>query len=548
MHNTFWSLLPFLMVIPIAVLTRQVLPALMIGLLTGAYMMHPSVIGGVQSAIAYIVKELSVPDNLRLLVFLYGFGAFVGLVRITGGVSGFSDWISGRIKSTRSAFLITWLSSFATFMAPDFRIITVAPVMKHVFSRMKVPAKKVAFVIDATSTPVCALVPIGTAFVGYMVGLIGTASRHQGLHVAAYGFYLSTIPLNFFAIAMIGYALVATFYRKHKPETADEADPDDDKPESTRDMRLRLSPRLAMHTLQMESAVELTPSLLGSHPTRRSHRDASRGSGRDSGHDSDRDAGQGAGHNSSQAAPPDKPKTAYPDPIELVADKVKPQALNLIMPLALLLVLTLFLTWWDGHTKSPTFFGALAQANATKAMLEALLITLVASFVWYIVDRQPLHRTIFGFLNGGNEMMGVNVLLVLVWSVSAVSTDLGFARYTERVIGGIVPAMWIAPALFVFGCAISYVIGSSFGTWGMLLPLGFSLAVTTHASLPLIAGAVFASGTFGGFVSPLSDNTVAMATVMKLPIMAYSRMKLKAGLWMAGLCTVGYAVLGWVMH
>jgi tetracycline resistance efflux pump len=512
MRDTFWSLLPFVMVIPIAVLTRQVLPALMIGLLTGTYMLHPTALGGIQSTLSYIVKELAVPDNLRLLVFLYGFGAFVGLVRVTGGVSGFSEWISARIHSIRGAFLLTWISSIATFMAPDFRIITVAPVMKNVFSKLNVPGRKVAFVIDATSTPLCALIPIGTAFVGYMVGLIGTAGRHQGLHAAPYGLFLASIPFNFFSFAMIGYALVMTFYRKRYP-VAESQNATHHQEETAHDLRRKLPPRLALQLAHMETGAELTPTLSG------------------------------------RGQPVKKPTTpAYPDPVEIISKDVKPRALNLLLPLAMLLMLTLYLTWWDGHTKSPTLFGALAQANASKAMLEALLITLVASFIWYLIDRQPLHRTIFGFLNGGNEMMGVNVLLILVWAVSSVSTDLGFATYVEHVIGGIVPAMWIAPALFVFGCAISYVIGSSFGTWGMLLPLGFSLATTTHASLALIAGAVFASGTFGGFVSPLSDNTVAMATVMKLPVMSYSRMKLKAGLWMAGLCTAGYAVLGFVMR
>jgi tetracycline resistance efflux pump len=248
---------------------------------------------------------------------------------------------------------------------------------------------------------------------------------------------------------------------------------------------------------------------------------------------------------SAKNAPTDD--VGYPDAVELVAKRSKPQLLNLLLPLGLLLVLTVFLTWWDGHANNPTLFGALANANAAKAMLEALLITLVVSVVWYAIQGQPIDRTMFGFLAGGNEMMGVIVLLVLVWSVSAVSTDLGFVDYTERTIGHFVPPAFIAPIIFVCGCAISYVIGSSFGTWGMLLPLGFSLAASTHASLPLITGAVFASGTFGGFASPLSDNTVAMATVMKLPLMAYAKQKLKASLLVGAGCTVLYAVAGWVL-
>lgn len=134
MQGTIWSLLPFLVVIPLALLTRQVLPGLVVGLLVGAYMLNPTPLGGVDTALQYILKELAVPDNLRLIVFMYGFGAFVGLVRITGGVSGFAQLMEEKIHSGRGAFIVTWLSALLTFMAPDFRIITVGPVMKQVFS------------------------------------------------------------------------------------------------------------------------------------------------------------------------------------------------------------------------------------------------------------------------------------------------------------------------------------------------------------------------------------------------------------------------------
>lgn len=518
MHASPWSLLPFLIVIPIALFTRQVLPGLMTGLLVGAYMMHPSVLGGISATLHYILTELAVPDNLRLVVFLYGFGAFVGLVRVTGGVSGFAKFITKRLRSPKSAFAVTWVSSIATFMAPDFRIITVAPVMKDVFSRLSVPIKKVAYVIDLTSTPMVAIVPIGTAFVGYMVGLLQTESRHYGVSKAVaaspYHLFLQTIPLNFFSLTMLALGLIQTFWR-FSPRRSDKS------AKAQSDTGQDASERRRPHSVERGHRIGYAPAEVAEELTPSSNKGA-----------------PGETQGKSGAEPP--------DPVETISESVPPRVWNLVFPLGLLLALTLFLTWWNGHTKSPTLFGALASADASTAMLNALLITLVVMVLWYVVQRQPMHRTMFGFLAGGNEMMGVILLLSLVWAVSAVSTDLGFTTYTERTIGHLVPSALIAPALFVFGCAISYVIGSSFGTWGMLLPLGFSLAQSTHASIALVAGAVFASGTFGGFTSPLSDNTVAMATVMKLPVMDYARYKLVPGLVAAGVSTVAYGVVGWL--
>ncbi|MFC4076059.1 Na+/H+ antiporter NhaC family protein [Salinithrix halophila] len=506
MQGSFWSLLPFLIVIPLAILTRQVLPGLLVGLLVGSYMMKPTLLGGVEAAIHYLLKELSSPDNLRLLVFLYGFGSFVGLIRVTGGVSGFSQWMNRHIRSVRGAFGLTWLSSAATFMAPDFRIITVGPVMQRVFQRLKVPDSKVAFVIDATSTPLIALIPVGTCFVGYMVGLIGDAARPQDLGGSAYGLLLKSLPFNFFAILMLLYALYRTFFTGNRDECKSD-DPADCPPAIQ--TPFRMSPQVAyldrMDGKQREKSQEKI-------------------SGASSEHEPDSD---------------------FPDPVDIVADSAKPRTIHLIVPLLTLILSTFILTWWDGTAKAPSFLGALVKADAAKAMLGAVFITLLLSMVWYAAYRQPLSRVLFGFLQGGNEMMGVNVLLALVWALTAVSTDLGFIHYTKSLIGEAIPSLWLAPVLFLLGCVIAYIIGSTFGAWAILMPLGFSLAAGTGTPLPLIAGVVFASGTFGGFASPLSDNTVAMATVMKLPLMGYSRMKLKSSLLVCIISAVLYAAAGW---
>jgi tetracycline resistance efflux pump len=514
LYGTAWSLLPFLIVIPISLWTRQVLPGLLAGLLVGSYMLHPSFLGGVNATLSYILKEVAIPDNLRLIVFLYGFGAFVGLVRATGGVAGFAKWIENRIRTIRGAFAVTWVSSLATFMAPDFRIITVAPVMRHVFDRLRVPPSLVAYIIDLTSTPLCAIIPIGTVFVGYMVGLIASTGRHNALAHNPFLILLSSIPFNFFSLAILGYGLIRTFFTGHVSLAA-ESSSVGTQSESSKEVKAERKAELKAKSriYAYEHAEELSPNPESARGRQQAHGNET-----------------------------------FPDVMELVSEHVQPVAIHLVVPLALLIILTLFLTWWDGHLRANSVLGALAQANAAKAMLEALLITLVASLVWYTVRRQPIGRTMWALVAGGNEMMGVIVLLVFVWGVSAVSADLGFIDYTQRTIRHLIPPSLLAPALFVFGCVISYVIGSSFGTWGMLLPLGYSIATGTGASLPLITGAVFASGTFGGFASPLSDNTVAMATVMKLPVVQYARYKAKSGLYLALLCTLLYAIAGWLLH
>lgn len=511
MYGSAISLIPFFVVIPIALWTKQVIPGLAVGLLTGAYILHPSILGGLSSAIHYVATETATSGNLNLILFLYLFGAFVGLIRVSGGVAGFSEWISRRIKSERGAFSLTWISSLATFMAPDFRIITIAPVVSRIFGRLGVKPERVAYAIDVTSTPLCAVVPLGTAFVGYMVGLMHTSVDHAAPTSGPYRLFLASIPFNFFAWAMLAVGFFLTFFGP-----ANRADP------VTKQSQMAL-PYLtkARHTTALLSAEAGSMEL----PK----------------------MGTVIPLTSAKTHPSSRMEGDMPDPMEEMSDRARPSAANLLVPLALLLALTLGLTYWSGYQQGGhTLFQALEQSNASAAMLQALVLTLTFMFVFYALRKQSISRTMFGFMHGGNEMMSVIVLLVLIWAVSAISADLGFSQFCQREITRFVPHALIVPALFVFGCVISYFIGSSFGTWGMLMPLGFSLAASGAGSLPLIAGAVFASGTFGGFASPLSDNTVAMATVMKLPVMTYANYKTKSAAYTAAGCALLYLGFAWI--
>lgn len=480
MYGTVWSLVPFVVVLAVALRTRQVLVGLLIGLLAGAFMLRPSPLAAVESALRLLLEQLAVPDNIRLLVFLYGFGLFVGLLRVTGGVAGFAGWMEHRAKSVRSGFLWTWLSCAFTFMAPDFRIMTVAPMMEDVFRRLKVPAERVALLIEATATPLTAVIPIGTVFVGYMVSLIAAENRTHGLSVPPLQLVLQAIPFNFVAWVLLAFAFYQSFMERPRQRT-----------EALEPVRNELpnQQRLAC----AEPSGELVPE---------------------------------------QSAAGD----TAPDPIKL------------LVPLAALLFTTLFVSWWHGHYASRSFLGALTHADPGHAMLVALFVTLVGSTIYFVLRGQRLVPIVEGVLAGGNEIMSVNTLLVLVWTVTAASRALGFTEFITALVLRLIAPAFTVPMLFAFSCIVAYVIGSTFGAWGLLLPIGYSLAAAGHMSLPLIVGAVFAGGTFGGFASPFSDNTVAMATVMKLPVLGYARTKLMFGLIAALVSLVLYIGVGWLVH
>jgi Na+/H+ antiporter NhaC len=345
--------------------------------------------------------------------------------------------------------------------------------MKLLKQRLPISPYKLGFVIEVTSNPVVVLVPIATAFVGYMVSLITTALQLVGLDEIPYSVFISSLPYNFFSLVIIGIGIYYSFFYKYSFFPNYSSNPLDS---GIEDLKAQ------------EKEDELRKCL--------------------------------------EAYEKDTPSRPW----------------NLLLPLSIVLAGTLFLSWWDGHAQASSFFDAFIKADALGAMLEALFITLILSLFFFLVQGFSVRKLVTHFIDGGNELVSVILMLTLIWALSAVSEDLGFSNYiASNLIDWILPE-YIAPVVFVLGSILAYFIGSSWGTWGLLMPLGVTLAHQTGSSIILVIGAVFASGTFGAFASPLSDNTVTLCTILNLPLIAYARSKLIPSLIAAGITTLLYGI------
>ena len=466
MDSSWVSLLPFLVVIPIAILSKQVQPGLFAGLVLGCYLIRPDLFGGIKTLIFYITDNLAKPNNIRMITFLYVFAGLISLTKMTGGIKGFVDLVGRIVKTKRAAMLLIWVSTLGTFNNPNFRIVTIAPIMKILKKRLPISSQKIGFAIDVTSNPVVVLVPIATAFVGYMVSLIGTALQNVGINDRPYTIYIRSIPFNFFSLVIIAMGVYYSFFKDidNVSEELDEKDPDAQKEE------------------------ELKKCL--------------------------------------QAYEQDTPSRPW----------------NLLLPLSIVLSMTLFLSWWDGHTQASGFIDAFMKADPLSVMLEALFITLIVSIFFYLIQRYSIAKLVTHFVNGGNELVSVILMLTLVWALSAVSEDLGFSSYIATHLNGWIPSALIAPVIFILGCVLSYFIGSSWGTWGLLMPLGVTLAYQAGSNIILVIGAIFAGGTFGAFASPLSDNSVALCSILEVPLMGYAHFKLKPSLIAAGISVILFGI------
>jgi Na+/H+ antiporter NhaC len=467
MEISWISLLPFFVVIPIAIITKQILPGLFAGLILGSYLKQPDIFGGIKTLISYIENNLFDINNIRIIIFLYVFAGLINLTKLTGGIKGFVHLMGQKMKTKQAALGFTWLSTLGTFINPNFRIVTIAPIMKVLFERIPLSPEKIGFIIEVTSNPVVVLVPVATAFVGYMVSLIDTALAQVAINESPYSIFIKSLPFNFFSFIIIALGIYYSYFKD-------------------------------FGFIRECTSINKSENLQEEEALRKCLK-------------------------SYEKDTPTKPW-------------------NLILPLGAVLSATFFLSWWDGHFQTGNFFKAFIKADALGVMLEAVFITLIFTILFFLAQGFSIAKLVAHFIQGGNELVSVITMLTLVWALSAVSEDLGFANYISSHLVGLIPTTFIAPAVFVLGGILAYFIGSSWGVWGLLMPLGVTLAHQSGANIVLVIGAVFASGTFGSFASPLSDNSVTLCAILELPLMEYSRLKLKPSLIAAGLTTILFVI------
>ncbi|MYL35733.1 sodium:proton antiporter [Pontibacillus yanchengensis] len=473
MHMNWLSVIPFIIVVIAAISTKQVIPSLFFGVVVAGYLVQPEVLGGMTKALEFVIGGLTDEANLKIIIFLYAFAALIGLIRISGGIKGFVQAATERIEGKKGAFTLTWISALGTFSAPSFRIVTIAPVMKAMIKKIPMSKQELGFVIETTASPFIVLIPIATAFVGYMSSVIELSLDQTKLEGDGYTLFLQSIPFNFFAIAMLLIGFYLSFFHSSKKQAVEaENTPEEDAKKEQED-------------------------------------------------DDD-----------------DQWEDCHPS----VAKDLPSKPWNLILPLASVILLTFVLMYVFGIKEGKEGWQALINSR----VLDAMVIAVVLSIVWFVIflkiTSHPLRKQMNELVTGGNEMMSVILLLAMVWGLSKGSEALNFADTISESLKWI-PASFVAVLVFIIGCSLSYFIGSSWGTWGILMPVGVSIASVSGSSLPIVIGAVFASGTFGAFSSPLSDNNNTTAGILNLNAVRYAKFKLKPALISAGVAAVLYLVL-----
>jgi tetracycline resistance efflux pump len=216
--NTWFSLLPPIITIGIAIWSKRIVPALLIGLLAGSYFLHPTLTGGFEGAVDKIVETLTDKGNLQVLLFLYLFSGLIGLIKRSGGITAFSAKAGQYIKSEKGVFLTMWALIPVTFIDCGFRIVGAGSITLALAEKYRISRERLAFMLNNTASPVVELIPIATTFVGFNVAIVAQGLKAAGIagNTSAYGIWLRAIPLEFFSIAVL-LITFASIFIKFKP-------------------------------------------------------------------------------------------------------------------------------------------------------------------------------------------------------------------------------------------------------------------------------------------------------------------------------------------
>jgi len=468
------SLLPPLLAIVLALVFKEVVTSLFIGVWLGAFIfagLHP-ITGTMRAIDTFITPALVNSDHAAILVFSFLLGGMVGVISRSGGTRGIVEAVKPLATTPRRAQLAAYLSGLAIFFDDYANTLIVGNTMRPITDRMKVSREKLAYIVDSTAAPVAAIVFVST-WVGFEISLISdglaAAAAQAGTppdvaaalaSANAFTLFIHSIPYLFYPLlALLMVALIVLLQRDFGP------------------------------MLQAE-------------------RRASRGEGL---------YREGAMLMSEAGSEKMEP-----------VDGAPLRWYNAALPVLAVVLVVLFGLYFQGLSRFeasnpgvlPTPWDICGAASAFDALLWGSLTGCIVAIALAVGQRiLTVHQAIDGLVGGMRAMFLAGIILILAWSLGAVTEVLGTAPYISGLLEGNLPPQLLPALVFVTAASIAFATGTSWGTMGILLPIVIPLAVALGGSTAPEAGtayiillgsiaSVLAGAIFGDHCSPISDTTV----------------------------------------
>lgn len=482
-HYGLFGIIPPLLAIILALLTKEVIISLTVGILSGTLILAH---GNIFTAITIFTDKVAAMTgdswNVRILLFCALLGAFVSMLSKTGSTKAFGLWASKYLKTKKSVLIFTWFFGLIIFIDDYFNSLSVGTVMRPAFDEKKISRAKLAYILDSTAAPVCILAPISTWVVTVM-SYIRDSEGFESLNMSEFIFFIKMIPYSVYPLLALAFVvLISLFFKDFGPMKRSEDD-------------------AANGKLFNEDLYGACPGNL---------------------------------------------ETISGDSAKWYDMVIAIVVLILVCIVMFPITTYMGLVGSDGIEtlsqafNSTTITNAFIQTDASKALFYGAVISLIIMYIYYVARRLLNVRSAGNaIMEGIKSMVPALVVLALAWTIGNVIKSsleeggLGLASFLSEVVKGGGFPLWLLPAIgYLLGCVIAFSTGTSWGTFAILIPIVIPIATgLANANgysgeqllnvLLISVGSLVSGAVFGDHCSPISDTTILSSTGSNCPLLEH---------------------------
>ena len=473
MYATFWALIPPVVAIVLALITKEVYSSLFIGIVIGGlfysgFQFELTVTHVFQDG---IVGVLSDSYNVGILVFLVVLGIMVCMMNKAGGSAAFGRWASEHIKSRVGAQLATVALGVLIFIDDYFNCLTVGRVLRPVTDKHNVSRAKLSYLIDATAAPVCIIAPISS----WAAAVTGFVEGEDGFSI-----FIRAIPYNYYALLTI--VMMITI--------------------------IVLNIDYGQMRLHEENALK-----------------------------------------GDLYTTPDRP---YANTEEEVADS-KGSVIDLVFPIIVLIICCVIgMIYTGGFFSGAGFVEAFSGSDASVGLMLGSFFAFLITIVFYALRKVlKFSESMACVPEGFKAMVPAILILTFACTLKAMTDRLGAAEYVAEMMktaaGGLVSLL---PAIiFLVGCFLAFATGTSWGTFGILIPIVVAVFAGTNENMMIMSiSACMAGAVCGDHCSPISDTTIMASAGAQCNHVNHVSTQLPYAVTAAAVSFVTYAIAGFIRN
>lgn len=470
-YATFWALVPPIIAIVLALITKEVYSSLFLGILVGGIIYAN---GNFETTMVHTIRDgfiSSIADsyNIGILIFLVLLGALVSMMNKAGGSLAFGRWTTKHIKTRIGAQLATVLLGVLIFIDDYFNCLTVGSVMRPVTDKHNVSRAKLAYLIDATAAPVCIIAPI-SSWAAAVAGFAKGSGAASGMSL-----FISAIPYNFYAILTIVMMLFLAF------------------------SNMDYGP-MKRHELNALAGDLFT-------------------------------SGEKA------------------DSTNEIADNPKGRVIDLVIPvLVLIITCVLGMIYSGGFFSGTDFITAFSESDASVGLVIGSFAAIIFAVIFFLIRRVLSFKSLMESLpDGFKAMVPAIMILCCAWTLKTMTDSLGAKIFISQLVEGSADslALFLPAIIFLIAVGLSFSTGTSWGTFGILIPIVLSVFGAQDGKITIIAiSACMAGAVCGDHCSPISDTTIMASAGAQCNHINHVSTQLPYALTVAGVSFVSYIIAG----